>query len=557
MSWTRIAQLILPFRWQLGFCLLLMSAETMATLLMPWLGGHVADWVLGSERWNTNLLVPLLLVVLALQTGLRMVNGTLIAKVAEQLKSRLRQDLYGHVQSLPIGFFQQIQRGDIIALMTHEIEHLTHFVIGTLLRALPIVITLIGSMTLMLMIEPMLAIPVLLGVPLFFLVMKWLGRRLRPLAGEIRESYAKSVAVIDENLAIMPAIKAFTREIIEKERYRREIIKYEHSSVKLAKIHAVLGPSITFLTTAAIVIILWMATDKVQQHQLSPGELIAFLLYAGLLTRPVAHAAEAWGQYQLSKSILERMETVLEAVPELPGGSIKPRSVSGNITFQDVSFAYPDRPPVLSHANAEFRSGEVIALTGVNGAGKSTLVNLLMRFFNPEQGTIFLDGVDIQTIDIRTLRGHIANVPQEPLLVNGTIFDNIAFRQPDASLIMIEEAARAAQAWAFIEQMPNGLETIVGEQGVRLSGGQRQRLALTRALLKDPSIVILDEPTAMFDPESESDFVNSVRGALAGRTVILITHRPASLALADRILKLEGAKITELAKATLSNPSPS
>jgi len=277
---------------------------------------------------------------------------------------------------------------------------------------------------------------------------------------------------------------------------------------------------------------------------MSPADLVSFLLYAMLLARPVASLADVYGRTQTTRGALGRLLDALDQVPEPPpNAGITLPPVKGRLTFDHVSFGYPGRPLALDDVNLQIAAGETIAIVGPNGAGKSTLAHLLMRLHLPGSGTIAIDGHDIAAVSLDSLRRQIGVVPQHVLLFNASVRDNIAYGRLDPSLADIEHAAGLARAHDFIVELPQGYDTLVGDRGVRLSGGQQQRLALARALLKDPPILVLDEATAMFDPQGEIEFLEGARDALAGRTVLLITHRPASLAVAGGVVRMEGGRL--------------
>jgi subfamily B ATP-binding cassette protein MsbA len=283
---------------------------------------------------------------------------------------------------------------------------------------------------------------------------------------------------------------------------------------------------------------------ELQGGRMTPAELVSFLLYAQLLTRPVAGLADVYGQTQTARGALSRLLAALEETPEPlaeHGHPLPP--LRGTIDLQDVSFAYPGRPEALQDVTLHIDAGETVAIVGPNGAGKSTLAHLLMRLHPCTRGRILLDGVDIATVSLGSLRRQVGVVPQHVLLFNASVAENIAYGRADATPRQVEAAARLSRAHDFIAALPQGYDTPIGDRGVRLSGGQQQRLALARALLKDPPILILDEATAMFDPQGEIEFLEGARDALAGRTVILITHRPASLSVADRIVRMENGVI--------------
>ena len=536
----------LPYRSGLALCALLMVAESGVALAVPWLGGRVAEGMLSHRMLNTGSVLLALLALFAVQALLKFGNGYLLSRSEEHIVADLRIRIYDHLQALPLGFYHQRRQGEILALLTHDVEKLSDFISGTLLSVIPLLVTVAGALLFMFHIDPMLSLIAAVLVPVFYLILKVIGRRLRPLASLLQEAHAGAVAIAEENLGMLPAIKTFTREPQESARYRSQIDHILTLSRRQRAIYAGLGPGIQLLAAAGIVLVLWLAGERVSGGTMGPGELVTFLLYTGLLTRPVSALADVYGQTQTARGALERLMQVLTERPEpLSHIGHELRAVRGEIEFRAVNFAYPNRPPALADVNLHIRAGETVAIIGPNGAGKSTLAHLLMRIHEPLSGCIYIDGTDIADVTLHSLRRQIGVVPQHVLLFNGSARDNIAYGHPDPSLQAIEAAARAARAHDFIVDLPQGYDTLIGDRGVRLSGGQQQRLALARALLKDPPILILDEATAMFDPEGEREFLEECREVLEQRTVLLITHRPASLALADRVVELVDGKILQ------------
>lgn len=533
-----------PFRWPLALCLALMLAESAAVLVVPWLGGRIVGGLLSSSQLPLGSLAVGLICLFALQAGLQIAQRRMLARTAARLTASLRIDLYDHIQRLPLPWVDDRRRGDLLSLITREVDVLSEFATGAVLGLLPKIIVLAGAIVLMFRIEPIFTMPIVLGIPVFYILLKLLGRNIRPLAGEIRDAYAQTVSIADENLSILQAVKAYTREELEAKRYTASVSRYRELQERMIVHQSLLGPLVQFVAAASVVLVLWLAGSKVTEGAMTPSDMASFLLYAALLTRPVAGLADLWGQFQHARGSLRHMNEVLAIRPEGRGGRSL-ANVEGAIRFEDVYFGYIGRPPLLAGISFDIAAGETMAITGENGAGKTTLMDLLLRFRDPDKGRILLDDNDISELDLGAYRRHIALVPQRVALVDGTIADNIRFGDPEATRARIETAAREAEAWGFIGELPDGLDTQIGERGIRLSGGQRQRIALARALLKKPAILVLDEPTAMFDPEGEARFVEIARTALKGRTVILITHRPASLILADRILRLHKGALYE------------
>ena len=525
-------------------------ASALATLALPWLAAQLAAGIAGDVAIDLGQTLALLILALIVLT----VTNILVAIASERASGRiltgLRAEAYGHVQALPISYHDSHRQGDLLSLVSYEVQHLSTFLTATLAQVPAMVLTAGGAVAVLFWIDPAMALVVPVLVALFFVGIRLFRRRLRLLGGAVRAAEAEVFMQAESDLAMRPAIKAFALEDEYRARYGTAIETARALKLRQARITAIIGPAIALVAALAAIGILVLGKDALAAGERGPAQLFAFLFYAALLTRPVGSLAAIYGNYQLARGTLARLETMFGEPPE-PGyaGAQGVARSEGAVAFERISFAYPDRPPVLNGFSLAIAPGEVVALTGANGVGKSTLINLLLRFYDPSEGRIMLDGLDIATLDVRQLRRQFGFVPQRPLLMDGTIAENIALGMADTDTDAIARAARAAQAWAFIAALPEGLQTRIGDDGVRLSGGQRQRIALARALLRDPPIYIFDEATSMYDLEGEAAFVESCIQTLAGRTVIIITHRPASLALADRIIHLTAEGYTETRRA--------
>jgi ABC-type multidrug transport system fused ATPase/permease subunit len=525
--------------------LLLLLVGSAVSLLNPWIAGQLTGLVLGeagalfdSIGWVLILWFGLIL----LKSLLGFATQYLIGVTGENMGAALRARVYEHLQILPVGYHQQRRPGDLLTLLSNDAQIISNFVTGVVVGLLPALVTFLGAFIIMAALDLTIALLAAVLLPVYYLAMKLIGRRIRPLTSAWVSSWSSMVSMVQENLGLIPAIKAFIREPLEAERFESHNREYLGLSRRYLLIQSLMSPAISLLAGAGLLLLLWVGFAHMESGRLDASGLVSLLLYAMLLTGPLSSLAGVYGQVMHTRGAAERLLEFFSVQAE-PFDEGKPAMgrPGGAIEFRNVSYRYPGREPVLEGFDLSIAAGETVALTGPNGAGKTTLAHLLMRFMEPTQGSITIDGADIGGYSLQSLRNQIGLVAQHTLLLNGTVTENIAYGHPLAGSEEIRRAAIAARADDFVQALPQGYDTVIGDQGVRLSGGQRQRLSLARTLLKDPPILILDEATAMFDPEGERSFIQECHELLSRRTVILITHRPASLALADRVVEMAPA----------------
>jgi ATP-binding cassette, subfamily B, bacterial len=544
VKYSTLLKLVTP-RWQtLALLLFLLLFGSAVSLANPWIAGQLTALVLGEVKAlfsSVGWLLSAWLALIMVRTLLDFATQYLIGVTGENMGATLRSRVYEHMQILPLSYHQERRPGDVLTLLSNDSEIISNFVTSTLVGLLPLLVTFLGAFIIMATLDPIIALLAAVLLPVYYLAMKLIGRRIRPISSAWITSWSSMVSMVQENLSLIPAIKAFVREPLEEKRFDTHNKDYLGISRQYILIQSLLGPAVSLLASAGLLLMLWLGYTHMQNGDLEASNLVSLLLYAMMLTGPVSSLANVYGQVMSTRGAAERLLQFFAVQAESVHDDKPPlQDTNGAIEFRNISFSYPGRAEVFSQFKLEIAAGETIALTGPNGAGKSTLAHLLMRFIEPAEGRILIDGTDISEISLQSLRSHIGLVAQNTLLLNGTVAENICYGHPLASRKEMQRAANAARAKTFIQQLPDQYDTVIGDQGIRLSGGQRQRLSLARTLLNDPPILILDEATAMFDPEGERSFIEECHELLHQRTVILITHRPASLALADRTISMGG-----------------
>jgi subfamily B ATP-binding cassette protein MsbA len=542
-----------PYLALAALCLILIS---LLGLAMPWAVQELVDVIVVDQDLSQISRIALILAVLF---GLRALLGVaqtyLVAWVGERVVANLRREVFDHVLAQSLSFFARQRVGAIVSRLGSDVQVIQAAVTQDVVRWLQQVVTAAGVIVIMTAVNWRLAVLTVVAVPGMVLVTRVMGRRMRLVSREIQDALADASAVAEEAIGGIRIVKSFTREEYEGGRYGRQVDKLFEAAMYRTRIYALLGPLISFFVYGSLLVVLWYGGREVVSGRLTPGQLVAFLMYAVMLAGPLSSFASLYSQIQRALGATDRVFELLDTRPEVQEapGAQPLDSVQGHVVFDDVRFDYDPRQPVLSQINLEARPGEVLALVGPSGVGKTTLVNLIPRFYEVTEGRILVDGQDIRAVTLRSLRDQIGIVPQEPLLFSGTVADNIRYGRLEASQQEIEAAARAANAHDFIvRELPLGYDSPVGERGVKLSGGQRQRIAIARAILKDPTILILDEATSSLDTESERLVQEALERLMrrrqppaGGRTTFVIAHRLSTITNADRILVLHDGRVVE------------
>ncbi len=544
--YRRLLHFVQPYRWNLALSAGLLVISTALSMVWPQVVQRVIDVGLKDPSFLDLLVVSLVvvLVVRALVDGGRQYVMTF---TGERVIFDLRMAIVRHMQSLSLSFFNLRKTGELMSHITSDATLVHGVITQTIIQVLGQVLTLVAGVGTIFLMNWKLALLTLVVAPPIGLLGQRMGRQIRGLSLATQEAQADAVGVLQEAIAEVRVVQAFTREEYEAERFHTKLLFMFGKTMERARITSIMFPLIGFLGFASSIVVLWFGGHEVANGELTTGQLVAFLLYLGMVTGPIGGLAGQWGQIQQAFGAADRIFALLDTVPEVRDApdAVPLPAVRGEIRFEDVVFRYGEGPVVLDGVTTLFRPGETTALVGPSGAGKTTLVNLVGRFYDPTGGAIRIDGRDLRSVVVRSLRSQIAVVPQEPILFADTIAENIRYGRLDATPSELEAAASAANATEFISRLPKGIDTIVGERGVRLSVGQRQRIAIARALLRDAPILLLDEATSSLDNESEFLVQQALDRLMRGRTTIVIAHRLSTVERAHRILVLDRGHIVE------------
>ncbi len=529
----------------LGF-LILSSSATLALPVAVRLmidHGFSGQDASGIDRWFLGLIAVAL--VLAVATAGRFFCVSLLG---ERVVADLRERVFGHLLRLDMDFFARTRAGELVSRLAADTELLRSVVASTLSVALRSVVTMLGSGIALLVTSPRLAGMAAIGIPVVILPIVLYGRRVQKLSRDNQDRIADANARASETLSAIHTVQSYARETHETQRFGTAVRTAIASARRRIGTQAGLTAVVILLVFGAITGVLWIGARDVIAGTLTAGTLGQFVLYAVIGAGSIGALTEVWAELQRAGGGMGRIEELLAEQPRIAAPAqpaALPERVNGELCFEHVTFHYPSRPnaPALDDFSLHVRPGETVALVGPSGSGKSTVLQLLLRFYDPEQGTISLDGIALPRLDPSTLRSQIALVPQNPVLFGDTARENIRYGRLDASDSDITAAARTAEADTFLSALPEGYDTHLGERGLRLSGGQQQRIAIARAVLKDAPVLLLDEATSALDAQSEHDIQNALEHLMHGRTTLVIAHRLATVRSADRIVVLEAGRI--------------
>ena len=541
---------IRPYHGRLAVCAVCLLVAAAVGLAFPQVVRHLLDAAFQNhDRALLDRIALGLVLAFALQGVMNFIQVFLLTGTAERVVAQLREDVFAHLVRLSPGFFTERRTGELTSRLSADLAVLQSL-LGTWISEMSRQsLFLVGGIVLLTLTHPRLTTTTLAVVPLVVGSAFFFGRRLRKASTGVQDRIAESMGMADEAFSQIRTVQSFVREAEETRRYRFLLSGVVKAAIARAQTRAVLFGVVGFVAFAGVVAVLWQGGRLVLEGALTPGALVSFLLYAITVAAAVGSLASLFGSYQEAVGAAQRVFELLEMTPTV-AEPVRPtalaRPVRGALALEDVRFRYsPDLADTLIDVSFTIAPGEVVALVGPSGAGKTTVASLIPRFWDVTSGRIALDGVDIRQLSFDDLRGSVGLVPQEPALFSGTVRENIAYARPDANEMDVLAAARAAHAMEFIERLPQGLETLVGERGVKLSGGQRQRIALARVFLKNPAVVVLDEATSSLDNESERLVEEAMEELLRGRSTLIIAHRLRTVRRADRVLVIDHGRLVE------------
>jgi len=522
-------------------------------MALPWLIKDAIDTTLHKADGSVSLLrYPLLILgAAALQGFFRYCWRINIHGFSRRCEADLRDRVFVHLQKLPLSYFHHTKTGDLMSRMTNDIQAVRELMGFGSLAIVDALVVIIFSLTLMITIDPWLTLWSMLAMPLIPMVVRFFGRHIFRWSRNTQEQLSAMSAYVQENLAGMRVVQAYAQEQNQIKGFDAISSSYRYNTMWLATLWGIFWPLMQVLAGIAATIVLWLGGRQVLQGTMTLGEFVAFNGYLAMLTWPLMAVGYVVNQYQRGTAALTRIFEVLDtpASPRYQSTAVPatPAMTSGAIEFRNLTFAYgPDQAPVLENISLKISAGQICGIVGETGSGKTTLVSLLLRLFEPPDGTVFVDGCDLKRLPIAEVEAALGFVSQDIFLFSGTLHDNIVFGLNNGDATKTQEAARVAQLLPTIESFSHQFQTVIGERGVRLSGGQKQRTALARAIIKNPPILILDDAFSSVDVETEEEILRELKGFTKGRTTLLISHRISTVRDADIIVCLRGGKILEV-----------
>lgn len=547
-GYKRLLAFIKPYKVRLVFAVICMALSGASNVVVPWLIKDVIDKVLANKDiYTLNLIVIGILVLFLLRGFFYFGERYLMSFVGQKIVNDIREKLYRHLQTLSLSYFDKHKTGNIMSNLTNDVTALQTAIAGNLISFVQEAVILVGSLVSMIFLYWKLTLLTLVIVPLVVFTINFFGSRLRKAGHDVQGKMADITSLLEEAISGIRIIRSFNREDFEIRRFMLQNDRNFWALMNTTRLTSLLTPFIQFFAAIAVTGIIWYGGMSVINGEMTAGALIAFLIYAINLANPVRRISEIYGDIQKSLAAADRVFETIDTVPDVKEkeGAMTLPTVKGEVTFDKVSFAYDKDHPALTDFSLEVRPGEVVALVGPSGAGKSTVANLLPRFYDVTSGSLRIDGIDVRDVTFASLRQQIGLVPQETMLFNATVRENILYGRLDATDEEIVAAAKAANAHEFIQRLPGGYDALVGDRGNSLSGGQRQRIAIARAILKNPRILILDEATSALDTESEKIVQAALDRLMEGRTAVVIAHRLSTVRNADNIVVIDHGRIVE------------
>ena len=531
--------------------LISLGLSTVTLLAFPYLAGKLLDVAQGKPvpYFNSIDQVALALIaVLFIQGIFSFTRVYTFALVSERALANLRTALYTRIIWLPISFYDKRRVGELMSRMSSDVGTLSDMFSFTLAEMLRQVLTLVFGTVVIFYLTPKLTTFMLMTFPVLVILALIFGKNIRKLSKQTQDKLAEANVVVEESLQSISVVKAFTNELFEIARYTTLLKEVVNVAIRTARFRGLFISFVIFALLGGIVAVGWFGATLVKAHEITVGELFSFVIYMSFIGGSIAGLGDIYAQLQRAIGASERVFEILHEKDEQEATGSSKVKLRGEIAFENVSFSYPTREDftVLKQLNFRIERGEKVALVGPSGSGKSTIINLLMRFYPVETGDIKVDNTSIKEFNLTSYRNNIGIVPQEIILFGGTILENISYGRPGATIEEVKEAAQKANALEFIESFPDKFSTVVGERGVKLSGGQRQRIAIARAILKDPSILVLDEATSSLDAQSEKLVQDALEKLMEGRTSIIIAHRLSTIKKVDRIFVIKEVGLYEV-----------